>query len=119
LYWYRDNAQGITRNIQPSDVNDMVFALNQIIDNARTQPPSQMPSRIITPLIINFFNEIKGIHAKLYGFYNYSEHTISTLKAAAGLLPSGSLSLKRRLHLRYPGLWKRVSQLRHILRRGR
>ena len=95
LYWYRDNAQGITRNIQPSDVNDMVFALNQIIDNARTQPPSQMPSRIITPLIINCFNEIKGIHAKLYGFYNYSEHTISTLKAAAGLLPSGSLSLKR------------------------
>lgn len=119
LYWYRDNAQGITRNIQPSDANDMVFALNQIIDNARTQPPSQMPSRIITPLIINCFNEIKGIHAKLYGFYNYSEHTISTLKAAAGLLPSGSLSLKRRLHLRYPGLWKRVSQLRHILRRGR
>lgn len=119
LYWYRDNAFGITRNIQPSDISDMVFALNQLIEKVATQPPSALPPRLITALINNLFNEIKGLHDKIYGFYNYSDETMAALIAASKLLTADGMPLKRRLHLQYPQLWKKTSRLRRMLRKGR
>ncbi len=119
LYWYRDNAFGITRNIQTSDIGDMVFALNQLVEKVVTQPPSELPPRLIAALINNLFNEIKGLHDKLYGFYNYSDETMAALTAASKLLTAGGMPLKRRLHLRYPQIWKKTSRLRQMLRKGR
>ncbi|HEY4467116.1 MAG TPA: glycosyltransferase [Klebsiella sp.] len=113
LYWYRDNAYGITRNIQASDINDMVFALNQILTYVQTGSQTAIPMRLITSLIINCFNEIKGMHAKFYGFYNYSEQTMSALRTAGKLLPPASIPLKKRLHMRYPLFWKIASRFRH------
>ena len=119
LYYYRDNAFGITRNIQVSDIADMTFALNQVVERINTLPQAQFPPRLTAPLINNLFNEIKALHDKLYGFYNYGDETMAALTAASRLVPPGSMQRRRWLHLRYPQVWKKVSRLRLMLRRGR
>lgn len=113
LYGYRDNANGITRNVWVSDITDMVFALNNTLDEIAKQP--SLPQQLMTPLIINFFSEIKWLHYKIYGFYNYNQQTITALSAASKLLPAHSLPLKRFLHMRYPQVWKMFSQLRRLI----
>lgn len=113
LYYYRDNRSGITRNIRPSDIEDMLFALNKIRAMAETRRDEPDFQRLATGMILNCFSEVKSMSKALYGYYYYSASTRNALKAAARLC-RGHCKPKKYWQMRFPGLDTFFSSLRRI-----
>lgn len=113
LYYYRDNRRGITRNVRPSDISDMLFALEKIrmIAEARRGEPDFQ--RLATGMMLNCFSEVKSMSKALYGYYYYSADTRKALKAAA-VLCRGYCRPKKYWQMRYPGLDTFFSSLRRM-----
>lgn len=51
LYFYRDNSQGITRNIKPKDIEDLLFAMEKMLRFV-AQHPGDEPLRRLAALML-------------------------------------------------------------------
>jgi len=115
LYFYRDNSQGITRNIKAKDIEDMLFAVDKIIDVAR-QHDEQL-QRLAALMIINCCANVKSMTKALYGYYRYDSHTLHTFRNAAVVCQGTSVPTKKIWQLRYPQVDTWLSKIRWQLKK--
>ncbi|AML56372.1 Glycosyl transferase, group 2 family protein [Serratia rubidaea] len=118
LYFYRDNSQGITRNIKLSDIEDMQFAMAKML-NFVTQHSENMPLRQLAALMLaNCFTEIKCMSKVVYGYYHYEPETRRIFRRAAEIcLSSGNVPMKKICQMRYTWVDCCLSQLRLWLKK--
>ena len=112
LYFYRDNSQGITRNVQPKDIEDMLYAMKKMLMFAAHEPDNKALRNLAAQMIANCFGEVKIMSKRVYGYYFYEEKTISILKEAAHLCHGTSVENKKRLQMRFPQTDTVLSRIR-------
>ncbi|MGG6137816.1 glycosyltransferase [Pantoea allii] len=113
LYYYRDNQQGITRNVRESDIQDMLFAMNKMCAIAQTNSERR---RLAAGMIVNCFNEVKSMSKAVFGYYHYDKQTKLALKSAARLC-KGHCKTKKFWQMRYPEVDTLFSWLRFKIRK--
>ncbi len=117
LYFYRDNPNGITRNIRLSDIDDIVYAMECILNYAKNKATPEINASLTPLMLINCFNEIRHLHNKIYGFYNYNPRIAHIFVESSKFVPYSKMTLKNKLHLSNPLLWKKLSQVRAKIRK--
>lgn len=118
LYFYRDNSQGITRNVKPKDIEDMLFAMKKMLIFAAREPDNQALKNLAAEMMVNCFNEVKSMSKRVYGYYFYEEQTIAILKEAARLCQGTSVRCKKRWQMRFPQTDTLLSSIRLKLKSG-
>lgn len=113
LYYYRDNQQGITRNVRQSDIQDMLFAMNKMCTIAQSN--SQL-RHLAAGMIVNCFNEVKSMSKAVFGYYYYDKPTTQAIKSAARLC-KGYCKTKKFWQMRYPEIDTLFSWLRFKTRK--
>jgi len=115
LYFYRDNSQGITRNIKAKDIEDMLFAVDITIDVA--QKNDEQLQQLAALMIINCCANVKSMTKALYGYYRYDSHTLNTFRNAAAICQGTSIPTKKIWQLRYPQVDTWLSKIRWQLKK--
>jgi glycosyltransferase involved in cell wall biosynthesis len=112
LYFYRDNSQGITRNIRPTDIEDMLFALKKMLSFVE-QHQGDEPLRQLAALMLgNCFSEIRSMSKVLYGYYHYQPEVLHTLRRLAGVCSNSDVPRKKILQMRYARIDSCLSKIR-------
>ncbi|MGX9377276.1 glycosyltransferase family 2 protein [Pantoea ananatis] len=114
LYYYRDNQQGITRNVRMSDIEDMLFAMNKMCAMAQSDTELR---RLAAGMIVNCFNEVKSMSKAVFGYYHYDKQTRLAIKSAARLC-RGHCKTKKFWQMRYPEVDTLFSWLRFKARKS-
>ncbi|CCG85460.1 glycosyltransferase [Erwinia piriflorinigrans] len=112
LYFYRDNSQGITRNVKPEDIEDMLFAINKMVRFAEDKTENSALKNLAAWMIVNCFGEVKSLTKAVYGYYHYSKHTIASLQQAARLCAGTSVPAKKIWQMRHPQVDMLFSKIR-------
>lgn len=112
LYFYRDNSDGITRNIKEKDIEDMLFAIKKMMSVVKDQPQNKALKNLAAKMIINCFSEVKSMSKSVYGFYFYEKETIKILKEAARLCTGTTVPAKKICQMRYPQIDTLFSSIR-------
>ncbi|OON38430.1 glycosyl transferase [Izhakiella australiensis] len=112
LYYYRDNAFGITRNIKKSDIDDMHFAMNKMIAYVQAHSNDPLIRQLAAGMLLNCFNEIKNMTKAVYGFYRYDLAIKRDLKIAARICQGSGIPAKKVMQMRFPEVDTCLSALR-------
>ncbi|GBU12018.1 hypothetical protein AwEntero_06190 [Enterobacterales bacterium] len=116
LYFYRNNHQGITRNIKNKDIEDILFAMYKMIYFIKTHENDAEMAKLVAPMIENCFIEVKKMTKKIHGYYYYSPTTVELFKLAAKLCKNTSMSRKRHFQMKYPLLDTYISKINSVLK---
>ncbi|CVG79373.1 Chondroitin polymerase [Serratia marcescens] len=101
LYFYRDNSQGITRNIKLKDIEDMLFAMEKMLRFVAQHPGDEPLRRLAALMLANCFSEVKSMSKAVYGYYHYAQAALT----ASAWRPMGRLA--------FSALKARVRPARH------
>lgn len=112
LYFYRDNNQGITRNIREKDIADMLFAMKKMLNFAAQNPQDEAIKSLAAQMVLNCFEEVKSMSKQVYGYYYYPSDVRATLKKAAALCSGSSVPRKKIIQMRYTQLDTLFSRIR-------
>jgi len=116
LYFYRDNAEGITRNVKKKDIDDMLFAMDKMVNYLQQQPGNDALTRLATAMIENCFIEARKMTRKMYGYYHYDKAALASIKQAVGLLASSVSKPKTRYQMRLARIDSGISWLKYRLK---
>jgi len=116
LYYYRINNNGITRNIQSKDIDDILFAMYKMIYFIKTHENNAEIAKIVAPMIENCFIEAKKMTKKIHGYYYYEPKTVELFKLAASVCKNTSLSRKKYFQMKYPHMDTFISKINHTLK---
>src|SRR5471030_1624684 len=116
LYFYRINNQGITRNIQHKDIDDILFAMYKMLYFIKTHENDKEIAKLVAPMIENCFIEVKKMTKKIHGYYYYSPTTVELFKLAASLCKNTSLSRKKYFQMKYPMMDTFISRMNSRLK---
>jgi len=117
LYFYRDNRQGITRNVKEKDIEDMLFAMQKMLNFAAQHSHDKAIKQLAALMVLNCFNEVKAMSKKLYGYYFYPEKVRRALTQAAALCDGTAVPKKKVRQMRYACIDTWLSKLRWILKK--
>lgn len=112
LYFYRDNSQGITRNVKEKDIEDMLFAMKKMLNFASQNQHDKAIKQLAALMVLNCFNEVKAMSKKLYGYYFYPEKVRAVLTQAATLCDGTAVPKKKVRQMRYANIDTWLSKLR-------
>lgn len=116
LYFYRINHQGITRNIQNKDIEDILFAMYKMLYFIKTHENDVEMAKLVAPMIENCFIEAKKMTKKVHGYYYYSPTTVELFKLAASLCKNTSMSRKRLFQMKHPLMDTYISKVNAFLK---
>ncbi|VXD05355.1 glycosyltransferase family 2 protein [Serratia oryzae] len=117
LYFYRDNSQGITRNIKPKDIEDMRFAMDKMISFSEKNSADIPLKQLAALMVANCFGEIKSMSKTVYGYYYYHPEMLRSLRRAATLCRGTAVPRKRVRQMQYPQLDTLFSKIRWYLKK--
>lgn len=117
LYFYRDNSQGITRNVKEKDIEDMLFAMQKMLNFAAQHGHDKAIKQLAALMLLNCFNEVKAMSRKLYGYYFYPEKVRTVLAQAAELCDGTTVPKKKVRQMRFAYIDTWLSKLRWRLKR--
>ncbi|CVA11682.1 glycosyltransferase [Serratia marcescens] len=112
LYFYRDNSQGITRNIKPKDIEDMLFAMEKMLRFVAQHPGDEPLRRLAALMLANCFSEVKSMSKAVYGYYHYAPATLHILRCAADVCRNSDVPGKKVRQMRYARVDTFLSKLR-------
>jgi len=112
LYFYRDNNQGITRNIKEKDIADMLFAMQKMLRFAAQNRQDKAMKPLAARMVLNCFNEVKAMSRQVYGYYFYPEEVRAVLKEAAALCSGTAIPQKKIWQMRYTHIDTLLSKIR-------
>ena len=112
LYFYRDNSQGITRNIRPTDIEDMLFALKKMLSFVEQHQGNEPLRQLAALMLGNCFSEIRSMLKALYGYYHYQPEVLHTLRRLAGVCRNSDVPRKKILQMRYARIDSWLSKIR-------
>lgn len=119
LYLYRDNIQGITRNIQAKDIEDMRFAMQKMlrfVDDHRGDKPLRQLAAL---MLANGFSELKNMSKTVYGYYHYQPETLETLRQTAIVCQHSDVPHKKVCQMRFAQVDTCLSKLRWWLKNAK
>lgn len=116
LYFYRDNSQGITRNVKEQDIDDMLFAMQKMLRFAAQHPQPAAIKPLAAMMLLNGFNEVKAMSKRLYGYYFYPQQVKAVLREAAALCDGTPVPGKKVRQMRYAVIDTLLSKLRWALK---
>ncbi|CAI1145947.1 glycosyltransferase [Serratia entomophila] len=119
LYFYRDNSQGITRNIKPKDIEDMLFAMRKMLSFAEQRPGDEPLRQLAALMLANCFSEIKSMSKAVYGYYHYQPKTLHLLRRIAALCRNSDVPGKKVRQMRYARVDTCLSKIRWRLKKKR
>lgn len=117
LYFYRDNSQGITRNVKEKDIEDMLFAMQKMLNFAAQHRHDKAIKQLAALMVVNCFNEVKAMSKKLYGYYFYPENVRAVLTQAAVLCDGTAVPKKKVRQMRFAYIDTWLSKLRWRLKK--
>lgn len=112
LYFYRDNTQGITRNIKVKDIDDMLFAMEKMLRFIHEHQGDEALRKLAALVIANCFSEVKKMSKKIYGYYYYQPAALAQFRLAAKVCVNSDVPLQSIYQMRYPWLYTCLSRLR-------
>ncbi len=112
LYFYRDNSQGITRNIKPKDIEDLLFAMEKMLRFVAQHPGDEPLRRLAALMLANCFSEVKSMSKAVYGYYHYAPATLQILRRAAAVCRNSDVPGKKVRQMRYARVDTFLSKLR-------
>jgi len=112
LYFYRDNNQGITRNIKPKDIDDLLFAMEKMLRFVAQHPGDEPLRRLAALMLANCFSEVKSMSKAVYGYYHYAPATLRILRRAAAVCRNSDVPGKKVRQMRYARVDTLLSKLR-------
>lgn len=112
LYFYRDNSQGITRNIKPKDIEDLLFAMEKMLHFVAQHPGDEPLRRLAALMLANCFSEVKSMSKAVYGYYHYAPATLHILRRAADICHNSDVPGKKVRQMRYARVDTFLSKLR-------
>ncbi|MBI3311319.1 MAG: glycosyltransferase [Serratia liquefaciens] len=117
LYFYRDNSQGITRNIRPTDIEDMLFALKKMLSFVEQHRGDEPLRRLAALMLANCFSEIRGMSKALYGYYHYEPEALRTFQYLAEVCRNSGVPRKKIRQMRYARVDTWLSKIRRQLKK--
>ncbi|MGP1123809.1 glycosyltransferase [Serratia sp. CY47444] len=112
LYFYRDNNQGITRNIKPKDIDDLLFAMEKMLRFVAQHSGDEPLRRLAALMLANCFSEVKSMSKAVYGYYHYAPATLHILRRAAAVCRNSDVPGKKVRQMRYARVDTFLSKLR-------
>ncbi|HFF9859698.1 glycosyltransferase family 2 protein [Serratia marcescens] len=112
LYFYQDNSQGITRNIKPKDIEDLLFAMEKMLRFVAQHPGDEPLRRLAALMLANCFSEVKSMSKAVYGYYHYAPATLHILRRAADICRNSDVPGKKVRQMRYARVDTFLSKLR-------
>ncbi|KEY56511.1 glycosyltransferase family 2 protein [Serratia sp. DD3] len=116
LYLYRDNNQGITRNIKAKDIEDMLFAMKKMLQFVAQHQGDEPLRQLAALMLANCFSEVKSMSKIVYGYYHYEPETLNTLRQAAMICQDSDVPGKKVRQMRYARVDTFLSKMRWWLR---
>ncbi|HFJ4332774.1 glycosyltransferase family 2 protein [Serratia liquefaciens] len=117
LYFYRDNSQGITRNIKPKDIEDMLFATGKMLSFVEHHRDDEPLRQLAALMLGNCFSEIRAMSKALYGYYHYEPETLRTFKRLAEVCSNSGVPRKKIRQMRYARVDTWLSKMRWQLKK--
>ena len=111
------NSQGITRNVKAKDIEDMLFAMQKMLNFAAQHSEDKAIKQLAALMVLNCFNEVKAMSKKLYGYYFYPEKVREALAQAAALCDGTAVPKKKVRQMRYACIDTWLSKLRWVLKK--
>lgn len=118
LYFYRDNNNGITRNIKEKDIEDMLFAMQKMISWVHDHPENANLKGLAARMIANCFSEVKCMSKSVYGYYFYKKETVNVFREAALVCTGTTVPRKKIWQMRYPQIDTLFSRVRLRIKKG-
>ncbi|WP_411751298.1 glycosyltransferase family 2 protein [Serratia sp. (in: enterobacteria)] len=116
LYFYRDNSQGITRNVQVKDIEDMLFAMKKMLQFVDVHRGDEPLRQLAALMLANCFSELKAMSKAIYGYYHYEPATLEVLRQTAAVCRNSDVPRKKVCQMRFPQVDTCLSKLRWKLR---
>ncbi|QIC89399.1 glycosyltransferase [Serratia liquefaciens] len=117
LYFYRDNSQGITRNIKPKDIEDMRFATGKMLSFVEHHRDDEPLRQLAALMLGNCFSEIRAMSKALYGYYHYEPETLRTFKRLTEVCSNSGVPRKKIRQMRYARVDTWLSKMRWQLKK--
>ncbi|CAI2536294.1 Chondroitin polymerase [Serratia liquefaciens] len=117
LYFYRDNSQGITRNIKPKDIEDMLFATGKMLSFVEQHRDDEPLRQLAALMLGNCFSEIRAMSKALYGYYHYEPETLRAFKRLAEVCSNSGVPRKKIRQMRYARVDTWLSKMRWQLKK--
>ncbi|AEF48019.1 glycosyl transferase family 2 [Serratia sp. AS12] len=116
LYFYRDNSQGITRNVKAKDIEDMLFAIDKTLRFIDQHPHDEPLRQLAALMLANCFSEVKSMSKALYGYYHYEPETLRTFNRVAEVCRNSGVPRKKIRQMRYAQVDTWLSKIRWRLK---
>lgn len=118
LYLYRDNPDSITSNIRENDIHDIIFSVKKMINYIQktNQDDDNHLKELLTYMIVNCFQEIRLMHKKLYGYYNYNSEISKDIKNSLLYCDTKYIDYKTYLQMKYNYADKFISKIKYQLK---
>jgi glycosyltransferase involved in cell wall biosynthesis len=116
LYFYRDNSQGITRNVKAKDIEDMLFAIGKTLRFIDQHPHDEPLRQLAALMLANCFSEVKSMSKALYGYYHYEPEALRTFNRVAEVCRNSGVPRKKIRQMRYARVDTWLSKIRWRLR---
>ncbi len=117
LYFYRDNSQGITRNIKVKDIEDMLFAIKKMLRFVDQHHGDEPLRQLAALMLANGFSEVKAMSKAVYGYYHYGPETLRILRQAAAICRDSDVPAKKVRQMRYAPVDTCLSKIRWWLKK--
>lgn len=117
LYFYRDNSLGITRNVKEKDIEDMLFAMQKMLNFAKQHSHDNAIKQLAALMVLNCFNEVKAMSRKLYGYYFYPEKIQVAFRQAALLCNGTAVPRKKVRQMQYAYIDTWLSKIRWMIKK--
>lgn len=117
LYFYRDNSQGITRNIKAKDIEDMVFAMQKMLRFVDAHRGDEHLRQLAALMLANCFSEMKAMSKAVYGYYRYPPETLAILRQTAALCSNSDVPHKKVRQMRFARVDSCLSKIRRWLKK--
>ncbi|CAI1163100.1 Chondroitin polymerase [Serratia proteamaculans] len=117
LYFYRDNSQGITRNVKAKDIEDMQFAIDKMLLFIDQHPGDESLRQLAALMLANCFSEVKGMSKVLYGYYYYPPEARYRFRRLADVCSNSGVPRKKVRQMRYAWVDTWLSKIRWRLKK--
>lgn len=117
LYFYRDNSQGITRNIQVKDIEDMRFAMKKMLRFVAVHHGDEPLRQLAALMLANCFCELKAMSKAVYGYYHYEPATLEALRQTAIVCSNSDVPRKKIYQMRFARVDSCLSKIRRWLKK--